>query len=414
MAWSLPSRVVFRVIQGAVSGPMIPGSQALLLMLFPPEKKGTALAIWSITTLVAPVTGPVLGGYISDNWHWPWIFYINVPVGIFAGLICLRFLGTRDTPTRRLPMDTVGLGLLIIWVGALQVMLDQGKDLDWFNSPAIVTLTVVAVVGLAAWMIWELTARYPIVDLTLFKSRNFWMGTVGYCLGYAVFFGNVVLMPLWLQTQVGYTATWAGLVATPAGIVSVLISPFVGRSVGKIDPRIIASIGFVAFGASYFMRANLTADASFLSFMLPQLVLGIGMGTFFVSLLTILLDGLPPDRVPAASGVSNFLRTVASAFATSITTTFWDRHEILHQTRLAESSSAFSPALQSSVSGLQSLGIGDSHAALGVLSQSLTRQAYLLSSLDYFWISGWLCAIPLVLLWFTHKPRAGAAAIVAE
>jgi DHA2 family multidrug resistance protein len=414
LSWSLSSLVVFRVLQGAVSGPMIPGSQALLLMLFPPERKGTALAIWSITTLVAPITGPVLGGYISDSWTWPWIFYINVPVGLFAAMVCLRYLIKRDTPTKRLPIDTVGLGLLALWVGALQIMLDKGKDLDWFNSTPIVVLTVVAVIAFAAWIIWELTERYPIVDLSLLKFRNFSIGTLGYCVGYAMFFGNIVLFPLWLQTQLGYTATWAGLVAAPAGVVSVLISPIVGRLVGKIDARWIASVGFLAFGISYFMRAGLTADASFLAFVMPQLVLGIGMATFFVGLLAILLDGLPPERVPAASGLSNFLRTVASAFATSITTTFWDRHEALHQTHLAESSSAFSPALQSTLSGLHSLGVNDSTAAIGTITQGLVHQAYLLSSLDYFWITGWLSLLPLAFLWMTRKPSGGTRVVASD
>jgi MFS transporter, DHA2 family, multidrug resistance protein len=414
ISWSLPSLVAFRVLQGAVSGPMIPGSQALLLMLFPPERKGTALAIWSITTLVAPVTGPVLGGYISDNWNWPWIFYINLPVGVFAGLVCYRYLKNYDTPTRRLPIDTVGLGLLALWVGSLQVMLDKGKDLDWFNSTPIVVLTLVAAVGFVAWLIWELTERYPVVDLSLFKYRNFSIGTLGYCLGYAVFFGNIVLFPLWLQTQLGYTATWAGLAAAPAGVISIIISPLVGRFVGKSDARWIASLGFLAFAAAYFMRARLTADASFFEFVLPQLVLGIGMGTFFVSLLSILLDGLPPERVPAASGLSNFLRTVASAFATSITTTFWDRRESLHQTHLAESSSVFSPNLQSAVHGLQSAGINDPIAAAGTLTQGLVHQAYLLSSLDYFWISGWVTLIPLIFLWMARRPKGTATAVAAD
>jgi DHA2 family multidrug resistance protein len=414
ISWSLPSLVAFRVLQGAVSGPMIPGSQALLLMLFPPERKGTALAIWSITTLVAPVTGPVLGGYISDNWNWPWIFYINLPVGVFAGLVCYRYLKNYDTPTRRLPIDTVGLGLLALWVGSLQVMLDKGKDLDWFNSTPIVVLTLVAAVGFVAWLIWELTERYPVVDLSLFKYRNFSIGTLGYCLGYAVFFGNIVLFPLWLQTQLGYTATWAGLAAAPAGVISIIISPLVGRFVGKSDARWIASLGFLAFAAAYFMRARLTADASFFEFVLPQLVLGIGMGTFFVSLLSILLDGLPPERVPAASGLSNFLRTVASAFATSITTTFWDRRESLHQTHLAESSSVFSPNLQSAVHGLQSAGINDPAAAAGALTQGLVHQAYLLSSLDYFWISGWVTLIPLIFLWMARRPKGTPTAVAAD
>jgi MFS transporter, DHA2 family, multidrug resistance protein len=411
-AWSLSSLVVFRVLQGAVSGPMIPGSQALLLALFPPAKKGTALAIWSITTLVAPVTGPVLGGYISDNWSWPWIFYINVPVGILSGLVCWHYLKRRDTPTRQLPIDTVGLGLLIVWVGALQIMLDKGKDLDWFSSTPIVVLTVVALIAFVAWLIWELTARYPIVDLSLFRFRNFSLGTVAYCLGYAVFFGNIVLLPLWLQTQLGYTATWAGLVAAPAGVVSVLVSPLVGRLIGKVDARWMASLGFLAFAISYFMRAEWTADASFAAFVMPGLVMGIGMGTFFVAMISILLDGFAPERVPSASGVSNFLRIISSAFATSITTTFWDRHEALHQTQLAESSSSYSQNLQDAINGLQALGVDSSHA-VGVLSQALEHQAYLMSSLDYFWISGWLTLLPLVLVWLTRRPRA-TTAVAAE
>jgi DHA2 family multidrug resistance protein len=412
-AWSLSSLVVFRVMQGAVSGPMIPGSQALLLRLFPPSRAGTALAIWSITTLVAPIAGPVLGGYISDDWSWPWIFYINVPIGLLSGFLCWRYLGRRDSPTRQLPIDTVGLGLLIVWVGALQVMLDKGKDLDWFSSPAIVVLCAVAAIGFIAWLIWELTERYPIVDLSLFARRNFSLGTAALCVGYAVFFGNVVLLPLWLQTQLGYTATWAGLVAAPAGLVAVLVSPFAGRTVGKLDARVLGTIGFLGFAISFFMRARLTADASFAALVMPQLVMGIGMGTFFVSMISILLDGLPPERVPSASGVSNFLRIVASAFATSITTTFWDRDEAVHQTRLAESSSAYSPNLQDAIGGLQTLGVSADHA-VGVLTQGLIHQSYLLSSLDFFWISGWLTLAPLVLVWLARRPRGAAAHAAAE
>ncbi|HKB96961.1 MAG TPA: DHA2 family efflux MFS transporter permease subunit, partial [Rhizomicrobium sp.] len=171
IAWSLPSLIFFRVLQGGVSGPMIPGSQALLISIFPSDKRGTALGIWSITTLVAPICGPILGGYISDNYHWGWIFLINVPVGLVVSFLCWINLKARETPTRKLPIDTVGLGLLVVWVGALQVMLDQGKDLDWFASTQIVILAVVTIIGFLAFLIWELTAKNPIVDLSLFKRR---------------------------------------------------------------------------------------------------------------------------------------------------------------------------------------------------------------------------------------------------
>src|SRR6201996_8203690 len=172
IAWSLPSLIFFRVLQGGVSGPMIPGSQALLISIFPPNKRGTALGIWSITTLVAPICGPILGGYISDNYHWGWIFLINVPVGLIVTFLAWVNLKERETPTRKLPIDMVGLGLLIVWVGALQVMLDTGKDADWFESTRIVVLAVITAIFFVAFLIWELTEKFPVVDLSLFKGRN--------------------------------------------------------------------------------------------------------------------------------------------------------------------------------------------------------------------------------------------------
>jgi DHA2 family multidrug resistance protein len=244
LSWSLPSLIVFRVLQGAVSGPMIPGSQALLINIFGPARRGIALAIWSITALVGPIAGPVLGGYISDNYNWPWIFFINIPVGVFCGFICWRFLRSQETPTRKLRVDVIGIGLLVVWVGALQIMLDKGKDLDWFQSTPIVVLALVTVIGFAAWLIWEMTESAPIVDLSLFKSRSFALGTLALCLGYAVFFGNVVLMPLWLQEQIGYTATWAGLVTAPSGLVAVLISPLIGRLMAPLR-RTLVRVGIV-------------------------------------------------------------------------------------------------------------------------------------------------------------------------
>src|SRR5580698_1709982 len=178
LAPTLSALILFRVVQGAVAGPMIPLSQALLLSSYPRNKAGTALAMWSITTLVAPVVGPLLGGWITDNISWPWIFYINVPVGIGAAAATWWIFHKRETPTAKVPVDTVGLGLLVLWVGALQVMLDKGKDLDWFNSTQIVALAVVAAVAFVVFMIWELTEEHPIVDLHLFQRRNFWVATL--------------------------------------------------------------------------------------------------------------------------------------------------------------------------------------------------------------------------------------------
>ncbi len=413
IAWSLPVLLLFRVLQGGVSGPMIPGSQALLLALFPPEKKGTALAIWSMTTLVAPICGPILGGYISDNYQWSWIFLINVPVGLFCAFICWNYLKASETATRKLPIDKVGLVLLFVWVGALQVMLDQGKDLDWFASPAIVTLAVVTVVSLLAWLFWEQGEKHPIVDLSLFKSRNFTMGTVLICLGFGVYFGNVVLLPLWLQTQLSYTATWAGLVAAPSGVAAVLVSPMVGRWVARMDARLLATASFAIFAASYFLRALLPPDASFWVFVLPLVVQGVALGLFFVPLLTMQLDGLPPERVPAASGLSNFLRITGSSFATSLTTTFWDRREALHQSHMVESLSGYDPGYSSALAQLHSLGFAGDAAAAAVQRQVI-GQSYLLSSLDIFYVSGWLALLLIPLCWLARRPRGAVAAAAAD
>lgn len=413
IAWSLPSLILFRVLQGAVSGPMIPGSQALLISIFPPHKKGMALAIWSMTTLVAPICGPLLGGHISDNYSWPWIFLINVPVGLFCAAICWSGLKGRETPTRKIPIDGIGLSLLVVWVGALQIMLDTGKDADWFSSPAIVVEAIVAGVGFIAFMIWELGEKNPIIDLSLFRNRNFSFGVLAFCIGYALFFGSVVLQPLWMQTWLGYTATWAGLVAAPSGMVAVLLSPLVGKNIGRFDPRWFATASFIVFGISYFMRSNYTADASYATYMLPLLVQGIGMSMFFVAMLTILLDGVPDARVPAASGLSNFLRITAGSFSTSITTTFWDRHAALHQSRLAEATSVYDPRLQQSLGGLRDLGLNPTQA-LGAITRTMSSQAYLMSALDFFWICGWISFSVAGIVWLTRRPRGAAHTVAAD
>ena len=413
IAWSLSSLIFFRVLQGAVSGPMIPGSQALLLSLFPVERKGTALAIWSMTTLVAPICGPILGGWISDNYSWSWIFLINVPVGLFSALVCWQALRTRETPTRKLQIDRIGLVLLFVWVGALQIALDQGKDLDWFESTPIIVLAAVALVGVIAWVVWELGERNPIVDLSLFKSRSFTLGTLALCLGYAVFFGNIVLLPLWLQTQLGYTATWAGLVAAPSGFTAVLISPLVGRYIGRVDARWLASASFAIFALSYFMRAGYTPDASFVVLVMPLLVQGVAMGMFFVAMLTILLDGLPPEKIPSASGLSNFLRITGGSFATSLTTTLWERREALHQSRMVESLTSFDPTFVHAMAHLQQQGLSDQAAAASILRQVLS-QAFLLSSVDIFYVSGWLALLLLPLCWLVRRPRASGATAAAD
>jgi len=408
LAWSLPSLIVFRILQGAVSGPMIPGSQSLLIAIFPAHRRSTALGIWSMTTLIGPIAGPIFGGYICDNYHWSWIFFINVPVGIFCALACWRGLRTRETPTRKLPIDTIGVALLVVWVGALQVVLDKGKDADWFHSPFIVTLAIVAGVLFIAWLIWELTDKHPAVDLRLFRNRNFFFGTIAFCSGYAVFFATVLLMPLWMQTQLDYTATWAGLVAAPAGVVAFLLTLLVARVGNRVDARIMATIAFMAFALSFFMRAGFTTGDDLWTYTLPLLVQGIAMSCFFVSLLTIQLEGIPAALIPMATGISNFVRIISGSFAASLITTMWDRREAMHQTRLADHITVLAPDYHAAVESLQRFGVSAEQAA-AIITREMVRQAYQLAVNELFWLSGWIVLVMTALVWFTRRPRAGSA-----
>jgi DHA2 family multidrug resistance protein len=406
IAWSLPALIFFRVLQGGVSGPMIPGSQALLISIFPPEKRATALGIWSVTALVGPVVGPILGGYISDNFHWGWIFLINVPVGIVSAFLCWTNLSKRETPTRQVPVDTVGLVLLVLWVGSLQIMLDTGKDVDWFSSPTIVIEAIIALVGGVSWVIWEWWDKNPIVDLCLFQHRNFAIGTIAFCLGWAVYFANVLLLPLWLQTDVGYTATWAGLVAAPTGAIAMLLTPIATPLMARMDARIMGTIAFASLAVACFMRAGYTQDAGFWDFVMPMLVQGIFSSVFFVSMITISLDGIPPERIPSASGLSNFARITAGGFATSIITTFWDRREALHQSRMVDVSTPYNAAFQQAIAHLHQLGFNEQQS-YGLLVLSQQQQSYLLSSLDLFWISGWISVGVVAVIWVARASYSG-------
>ncbi|WP_299790191.1 DHA2 family efflux MFS transporter permease subunit [Ramlibacter sp.] len=417
LAPSLGLLIVFRVIQGAVAGPMIPLSQTLLLASYPKEKAGSALAIWAMTTLVAPVVGPVLGGWITDNYSWPWIFYINVPVGLGAAAVTWMIYRKRESPIVRLPIDGVGLALLVVWVGALQIMLDQGKDLDWFASTQIVLLAIAAVVGFTLFVVWELTERYPVVDLRLFARRNFLVSTVTVSLAYGTFFGSVVLLPLWLQEYMGYTATDAGMVLAPVGLLAILLTPVVGRTVDKVDPRLFVTGAFATFGLVMYMRSRFATSADFTTLAIPTLVQGAAMAMFFLPLITLALSGLPPERIASASGLFNFARLLAGSFGTSIATTFWDRRATLHHAQLVEHITRFDAQAQQALSLLQANGMSVAQS-LAVVDRLVTQQAFMLSANDMFHASALLFLALIGVAWLARPAArtqgARSAAIAAE
>jgi DHA2 family multidrug resistance protein len=402
--------IAFRVLQGLVAGPMIPLSQTLLLSSYPRAKSGTAMAMWAMTVLVAPVAGPLLGGWITDNISWPWIFYINIPVGLVAAAVTWSIYRTRDPGPSKAPLDYVGLGLLVVWVGSMQIMIDKGKELDWFNSTQIVVLAATAVIGFAFFLAWELTEKHPVVDLRLFGRRNFLWGTLSLSIAYGLFFGNVVLLPLWLQQYMGYTATWAGLVTAPVGVLAIILSPWVGKNVSKIDPRKLATVAFLGFGFVLWMRSRFNVQADFNAILVPTILQGAAMAFFFIPLQAIIFSGLTPDKLPAAAGLSNFVRITAGAIGTSIFTTAWENRAILHHAQIAETVTRNNDAATLALGQLGSSGY-DAGQSLATINRMVDQQAYTMAATDLFYLSAALFVALLVFVWMTRPvPGAGVGA----
>jgi DHA2 family multidrug resistance protein len=410
---SLELLILFRVMQGLVAGPMIPLSQTLLLASYPPTRAGAALALWGMTTLVAPVVGPLLGGWITDHIRWPWIFYINVPVGLIAAGITWRIYRHRETPTRQLPIDGVGLALLVLWVGALQLMLDKGHELDWFQSAEVIALAVVAVLGFAVFLVWELTEAHPVVDLRLFAGRNFLWGALTLSVAYGLFFGNIVLLPLWLQQWMGYTATWAGMAMAPVGVLAILLTPLVGKKVSVWDPRRMATGAFCLFALVLWLRSGFTVQTDFTSILIPTVIQGAALSFFFIPLTTLTMAGLPPSRVPSAAGLSNFVRITAGAMGTSVATTAWQDRATLHHAHLVEHLAPGDPVTDEALRALQAGGLGPEQA-LFQLDRLVSQQAYTRAADDVFLVSAAVFLLLIPLVWLTRRParsgRGGGAA----
>ncbi len=400
LAPSFELLVAFRVAQGLCGGPIMPMSQTLLLHIFPKDKGPQALGIWSMTTVVAPIAGPILGGMISDNMHWSWIFFINIPVAAFVGFFGYRMLISQEMATRRLPVDYVGLGLLVVWVGSLQIMLDKGKELDWFSSPTIMMLAIVAAIGFCAFLIWELTSENPIVNLRIFRHRGFVVGVTTLSLTFGAFFATVVLLPLWLQTSMGYTATWAGYAGCLNGVLAVIMSPIVAQLVGKIDIRGLVSFGVFWMAGVALWRTTFTTDATFWNIALPQFVLGFAMPFFFIPTTALSLSSVLPEETAAASGLQNFLRTTGAAFATSIMTTAWENTATTKRSLMAGAL----PHPEQTLDTLTSRGFTLDQATRQ-LDGLVQTQAVMLSTNQMFLAAAGVFALAASIIWIAPRPK---------
>ena len=399
--------IVFRLCQGAVSGPMVPLSQTLLLNNYPPEKRPIALALWAMMVVVAPIFGPILGGWITDNYSWSWIFFINIPVGAFALLITYMLLRNRESKTSIVKVDGLGLFLLAVGVGSLQFMLDNGNDYDWFNSKMILALGLISLVCLTFLIAWELMHDQPVVDLYLFKRCNFAVGVLCLFTGMFAFFGGTVVMPNWVQQVMSYTATWAGFAVAPIGIPAIFMSPLVGKFQHKVDMRIIITTGFAIFASCSYWMAHYNADVSYFKLALPRMLMGCGIALFFVPVNQVILSGLPPAKVASASGLANFFRTIAMSVATAVSTTLYSHRSIYHHAVLSEHTHTDARATTEGLARIQALGFKDG-SAYAALNQVLNNQAATLAINDVFWCFSLIFLFAMVAIWFAKPPFASS------
>jgi DHA2 family multidrug resistance protein len=402
LAPNMPALIAMRAFQGFVAGPMMPLAQTLLLSSYPPALAGIAMAMWAMTTLVAPVMGPLLGGWITDNAHWGWIFYINIPVGIAAAFITWTIYKKRESQRQKLPIDTVGLTLLVLAVGALQIMLDRGKEVDWFHSSEIIVLGLVASICGAFFIAWELTDKHPVVDLRLLKMRNFRWASICLAIAYSLFIGNLVLFPLWLQQFMGYTSTQAGMMLAPVGLFAILLSPIVGKNVQKFDPRKLATFSFVMFSVVLWMRSQFSTQADFMTIMMPTILQGIAVAFFFIPLSTLTLNGIAPAQMPSASGLSNFMRILGGSFGTSVTITLWQDRTAMHHAELSEMINRSSQATTSAISNFAAAGMSQEQG-LASINRLIDQQAATMAADDIFLASALIFLLLIPIIWLA-KP----------
>jgi MFS transporter, DHA2 family, multidrug resistance protein len=401
--------IAMRALQGFVAGPMMPLAQTLLLSSYPPALAGMAMALWAMTTLVAPVMGPVLGGWITDHMHWGWIFFINIPVGIAAAGATWALFRKRETQIRKLPIDSVGLALLVVAVSTLQIMLDKGKELDWFHSPEVITLASVSAIGFAFFIAWELTDEHPVVDLRMLKIRNFWTGTLSMSVAYSLFMGNLVLLPLWLQQFMGYTSTQAGELMAPVGLFAIILSPLVGKNIQKFDPRALTTFAFIVFALVLWMRSHFNTQADFGTLMIPTIVQGIALACFFIPLTSITLGGVAPDKIAAASGLSSFARIVGGSFGTSTAITIWQDRAAMHHAQLAELINRGSIAATTTLSNFANAGMNNEQA-LSQINRMIDQQAFTLAANDVFYGSSIIFLLLIPLIWLSHPAKKSSPA----
>jgi MFS transporter, DHA2 family, multidrug resistance protein len=426
LAPSLGLLIIARALQGATGGGLQPTSQAFLADAFPPEKRGQAFAAYGLAVVFAPAIGPTVGGWITDNFEWRWVFLLNVPVGLLLTILATRVLADRPAEAfaRRararggISLDYIGFALLVTGMCALQIVLDKGQEDDWFSSSLITDLSVTAAVALAAFVVWEWRRADPIVDLRLLADRSFAVGNLMmFMLGFALM-GTTVLLPLFVQTLLGYTATDAGLVLSPGGCATMLMMPLVGALSGKVDARLMIAIGLAGTAIAMFHMSGFDADIDYTTVAWARIYQSLGLALLFIPINTVAYQAVRPTKNANASAIINMMRNIGGSVGIALMTTFIARREQYHQNMLVEHVTPYSAQTSRMLQRLQQVYLGAHasvadalHHAQAQVYAMVQTQAAVLSYIDAFWVMGalLLAMTPLVLL-LRKPPRDGRPA----
>ncbi len=413
-AWNLQSLIVFRILQGIGGGALQPISQSILLETFPPRQHGMAMAIFGVGIMFGPIVGPLLGGWITDNWSWHWIFFINIPIGVVSILMCLFFI--VDPPyMRRMKMriDYWGLAFLAIGLGCLQIVLDKGEREDWFSSGFITWLTAISALSLLLFVIVEFFAEHPIVNMKTFRNRTFSTGNLVMFFAFFNLFGSIVLLPIYLQTLMGYNATLSGMVLGPGGVATLVAMPIAGKLVTKVNPKGLLAFGIIVSSYSTYLMSKFNLLADFDTVIWPRIVLGIGMGFLFIPLTTLTMAEIKKEDMGNASAIYNLLRNLGGSFGVAFVTTVLTRRAQVHQHHLVDHLTPFDTHYQLVTSQTSHIlqykglspGVAD-QGTLGIIYGKLLREASMISFNDAFHVLSVLMVLVLPLVLIMRRPKA--------
>jgi DHA2 family multidrug resistance protein len=417
LAWSIQSLVVFRILQGLSGGSLQPISQSILLETFPPSQHGTAMAIFGIGIMFGPIIGPFLGGWITDNWSWHWIFFINIPAGIISILMSLLFIVDpayiRDL---KMKIDYWGLAFLSVGIGCLQIMLDKGQREDWFSSDFITWLCVASIMSLVIFVIVELFAKHPIVDLRILKNFSFSLGNIIIFFVFVNLFGSIVLLPMYLQSLMGYTSTLAGLVLAPGGVATLVVMPIVGLLITRINSKGIVIAGIVVTAYSTYLMSMFNRLADFDTILWPRIIMGIGVGLIIIPLTTLTLSRMKKEQLGNATSIFNLVRNIGGSFGVAISTTILTRRAQFHQARLIDHLTPFDMTYTMGSSRasevLQQRGMEQAVAGQGGLAaiyDQVIREASMMSFNDVFHLLSVMLVLTVPLVFFMRRIYHDAA-----